>query len=62
MDRFNPVQTRDEAFGKALRPYPVVGVDPVIEDSSLPGGKRFDPEAFQAPTTDHGNLGLKGKA
>jgi len=54
---FNPNQTSNEAFGNALRPNLVVGVNPVIEDSSLPGGKRFNPEAFQASTTEHGNLG-----
>ncbi|MDE0658288.1 MAG: carboxypeptidase regulatory-like domain-containing protein [Gammaproteobacteria bacterium] len=54
---FNPNQASGEAFGNALRPNLVVGADPVIEDSSLPGGKRFNPEAFQASTTEHGSLG-----
>ncbi|MCB1019013.1 MAG: TonB-dependent receptor, partial [Acidobacteria bacterium] len=54
---FNPVRTSNAAFGNALRPNLVVGVDPVIEDSSLPGGKRFNPAAFLTTTTAHGNLG-----
>lgn len=54
---FNPSRTSNAAFGNALRPNLVVGVAPVIEDSSLPGGKRFNNAAFDSPTTEHGNLG-----
>ena len=54
---FNPNKTNDDAIGKVLRPNQTPGVDPVIEDSRLPVGKRFNPDAFVHSTTEHGNLG-----
>ncbi len=54
---FNPVSTSNEAFGNALRPDMIPAAAAVIEDPSLPGGKRFNATAFQMATTEHGSLG-----
>ena len=43
---FNPNTTGDDTGGDVLRPNQAPGVDPVIEDSSLPGGERFYPDTL----------------
>ena len=43
---FNPNKTGDDTFGNVLRPNQAPGVHPVIEDSSLPGSERFNPDTF----------------